>query len=118
MLPPKMLPWLAKQAGVPKARARQIWRQVVRDADQRFHETAPSPVYWRFVSEQLPRRIQGEGTRHRQGRHSAAARAGMWMPVRCFIPYPLLMASATMLAWTGVARAASRFWHRGGCPSR
>lgn len=118
MLTPKILPWLAKKAHLPKARAQEIWREVMRDADQRFQGDAPAPAYWRFVSEELQHRIRREGACRALGHHRHARRAGVWVPARCFIPYPLLFASAAALGWASMARAATlapvRFWRQSG----
>lgn len=47
---PKMLPWYARKAGVPEARAAVLWNVAVRNADLAFDaEEIGGNDYWRHV---------------------------------------------------------------------
>jgi len=49
---PKILPWLASQAGVPLARAETLWRVALRHA-QLKSPVIESPAYWKLAVDHL-----------------------------------------------------------------
>jgi len=49
---PKLLPWMAKKAGVPLDRAETLWGDALRHATQRA-AAVESPEYWKFAIERL-----------------------------------------------------------------
>lgn len=46
MKPPKILPWIARQAGVPEARAEELWAEAIRHATERTAWVGTSD-YWK-----------------------------------------------------------------------
>lgn len=49
---PKMLPWLARKAGVPLTRAEQLWAEAIRHATVRTGWVGTSE-YWHVATERL-----------------------------------------------------------------
>lgn len=49
---PKMLPWMAKRAGVPLERAEVLWGDAVRYATRKA-AVVESPEYWKLAVEQV-----------------------------------------------------------------
>ena len=56
---PKILPWLAKEAGIPSDRAEALWVAALRDA-RRDRALAESPEYWKSAVDHLLERIAAE----------------------------------------------------------
>ena len=56
---PKMLPWLAKKAGVPLSRAEELWGNALRYATQKS-DVVESPRYWKLAVERLVELLDGE----------------------------------------------------------
>jgi len=49
---PKILPWLAKKAGVPLKRAEVLWKEALRFSTLRS-ERIESPEYWKLAVDRL-----------------------------------------------------------------
>ena len=56
---PKMLPWLAKKAGIPFARAEELWREAQRLATRNC-AVVESPEYWKTATDHLRDLIAAE----------------------------------------------------------
>lgn len=56
---PKMLPWLAKNAGIPIARAEALWIEALRDATREC-AVVESPQYWKAAVDHLLSGIAAE----------------------------------------------------------
>lgn len=89
---PKLLPWLARRAGIGLERAEELWRQAVLESGD-GHVAMPS----------FRRSLEQE---RRQGVNVLAP----WMDIqdRMWRATPLLLADSLVHA----ARRAARFWHR------
>lgn len=61
-LPPKILPWLAKKAGITEHRAEILWRAAQRYAGAHTGETA-TPAYWQTAMDRLLELIAAETLR-------------------------------------------------------
>ena len=57
MRPPKILPWLARQAGLPLHEAERIWRETVADLDARYGGERRNPHYLTELSQCLRERL-------------------------------------------------------------
>ena len=56
---PKILPWVAKKAGIPMARAEVLWNEALRDAT-RVCAVVESPEYWKTAVDHLLERVAAE----------------------------------------------------------
>ena len=108
--PPKILPWLARKAGIGEHRAEILWRAAQRYAGLHSGETA-TPAYWKTAMDRLLELIAAETLREDAAsfglRHWARVNARYWQA-----PVALLDA-ASMLMLRG-ARFVATF----GQPSR
>lgn len=57
----KILPWLARRAGVPLGRAEELWRQSIALADFEYGTDAHTPEYWAQAIRVLLRLLRCEG---------------------------------------------------------
>jgi hypothetical protein len=60
--PPKLLPWIARKAGISGERAQEIWRESVRYAMRQIESTG-KPDYSRIVMERLRELVEQEKIR-------------------------------------------------------
>ncbi|MGB7992069.1 MAG: hypothetical protein WCF44_21910 [Candidatus Methylophosphatis roskildensis] len=91
---PKMLPWLAKSAGVPIARAEELWADAIRYAtiETGWVET---PEYWKVAVDRLLELLQTEASTCHPPRLTP------WVTIN------MRMASLPMIAANGIALAWS-----------
>ncbi len=91
---PKMLPWLAKSAGVPIARAEGLWADAIRYAtiETGWVET---PEYWKVAVDRLLELLQTEASTCHPPRLTP------WVTIN------MRMASLPMIAANGIALAWS-----------
>jgi len=61
---PKILPWLAKKAGIPVERAEALWVEALGDATRKSARVE-SPEYWRVAEARLLERIAAESLARR-----------------------------------------------------
>ncbi len=111
---PKMLPWLARKAGVPLPVARAIWKDVATKVETENREKNAGDAVWRQVRE-FRRQLKG-WAKVRPTRQVGAS----WV-----FPVPVYQAWAdchrrvlrsTWLAWSRATRtASSRLSHVRGC---
>ena len=111
---PKILPWLARKAGVPFPEAREIWRNIAsQSAAERGNDAGD--IAWRQIRE-LRRQLKERG---RQGQAGATERASEldWMfPLPFFQTWAECQARILLNAWLAWARA-TRSAHRSlSCP--
>lgn len=104
---PKILPWLAKQAGVPPARAEALWHKALRHA--RHNSPAiESPEYWKLAVDRLIALLAAEARRIR------AMPFGFGPLVR--LPAQLWLHGLTaQQAMFSIAANSSRWWQRRTC---
>jgi hypothetical protein len=102
---PKSLPWLAKKAGIPLARAEALWIEAVRYATQQA-EIVESPEYWKAAVDHLLESIADEA----QQRRAAPFGLGplVRLPARLWL-HGLDAQQALMTA------TAARFWRQRVC---
>jgi hypothetical protein len=55
----KMLPWIARKAGVPQARAEELWAEAIRRATERTGWVG-TPDYWKAAVDHLMALIEAE----------------------------------------------------------
>ncbi len=60
---PKILPWLARKAGIPDSAAEAMWLDAVREATSECC-VIESPQYWKSASDHLAARIASESLAH------------------------------------------------------
>ena len=103
---PKMLPWLAKEEGLPLPVARAIWQDVMQEAIVSKHGNEDGDTSWRQV-EEFRRRLKAHGSAPFNPPHDAA-----WM-----LPLPVFLAwvdcqnrlfRSAWLAWARALRMAPR----------
>lgn len=61
MKSPKILPWLAKRAGVPEPRAQALWAEAVRHATDATGWVGTSE-YWRVARERFAELLEAESS--------------------------------------------------------
>lgn len=74
MKTPKILPWLARRAGVPLKRAEQLWTRAVKIADLTHGTQANTSDYWKCAVDNLTRLLKAEQAR--LGMNAALAAQG------------------------------------------
>lgn len=102
---PKILPWLAKKAGVPLPRAEELWVEAVRHATQQA-DIVESPEYWKSAVDHLVESIAAESLQRR------AAPFGLGPLVR--LPARLWLQGLDAQQAL-VTAAAARFWQQRAC---
>jgi hypothetical protein len=58
---PKLLPWIARRHGVPRARAEVLWLQALALADFRYPEARETSDYWTYAVRTLHKLMACEG---------------------------------------------------------
>jgi polyhydroxyalkanoate synthesis regulator phasin len=103
---PKMLPWLAKEAGVSVPEARAIWQDVVKQSDTSAEETQGGNAASRQVRNLLKRLGPRNGTQS-EPRHEST-----WiLPVPVFLTWidcQTRLFRSAWLAWAAVLRRVPR----------
>lgn len=100
---PKILPWLAKKAGVPFPEAREIWRDVASEADAQGTEGAD--VAGRIVRE-LRRKLREKGRQYRRvGNRENAGQADWMFPTSYMQTWAECQARIFLNLWLAWARA-------------
>ena len=61
---PKILSWLAKQAGIPRDTAEALWIESLRDATEEC-SVVESPEYWKSATDHLLQRVTNESQARR-----------------------------------------------------
>ncbi|OHC65886.1 MAG: hypothetical protein A2045_13795 [Rhodocyclales bacterium GWA2_65_20] len=102
--PPKILPWLARKAGITEHRAEILWHAAQRYATRHGGETA-TPAYWRAAMDRLLELIAAETLRADAAsfglRHWARVNARFWQaPVALLDAASLLVLHGTRLVAT------------------
>ena len=102
--PPKILPWLAKKAGISGHRAEILWHASQRYAALHTGETA-TPAYWKTSMDRLLELIAAETLREDAAsfglRYWARLNASLWQaPVVLLDAASLLVLRGTRLAGT------------------
>lgn len=101
---PKLLPWVAKKAGVPLPRAEELWIEAVRYATQQA-DIVESPEYWKAAVDRLLELIDAESLRR------GAAPFGLGPLVR--LPARLWLHSLdAQQALVTVAANSARYWQQ------
>jgi hypothetical protein len=79
--PPKILPWLARKAGIPVELAEALWRQATQEAGHRH--ARGSSAYWKMSTDGLLEKIAAESVTRR----NAPFGFGIWLrlPVRLWL---------------------------------
>ena len=99
---PKMLPWLARQAGVPVPVARAMWQDVVRESAMAGDEKANGDAESRLV----------DCLRKRLGAWPHPQRGASWIlpwPLyRAWVEYQTRLFRSAWLAWARAVRMAPR----------
>lgn len=113
VLAPKILPWLARKAGVPLERAQAVWRGVVQDANEIYPNKRERSACHAYVARELRRRIAAEG-RHRSPQPEGdfgvfPAQALIVFECQCRVFRHLC------LSWAHALKAAARAWSLPGC---
>ena len=106
---PKILPWLARKAGVPFPEAREIWRSIANQGEAERSD-GPGDVAWRQIRE-LRRQLKERG---RQGEFRSTERPSEldWMfPLPLFQTWAECQARIVLNGWLRWARA-TRSAHR------
>lgn len=104
---PKILPWVAKKAGVPLTRAEALWDNAVRYATQQA-SVVESSEYWKLALQHLFDSIENESCERR------ATPFGFGPLVR--LPARLLIQGMTaQQAIIGAAANAAFWWQRRAC---
>ena len=104
---PKILPWLAKKAGIPPSRAEELWIEAVRYATQEA-EIVESPEHWQAAIDHWLESIAAESLQRR------AAPFGLGPLVR--LPARLwLQGLDAQQALVAAASNAARHWQRRAC---
>lgn len=91
---PKMLPWLAKSAGVPIARAEELWADAIRYATV---ETGwvDTPEYWKVASRRLVELLRAEPLTCRPPKLAPWVRVNMRIGA-----LPIIAANGFALMWS------------------
>jgi len=66
--PPKILPWLARSAGLTMSQAESIWREAVRDTQAKSREPAGTSGFWRDLLCNVKARIAKAASKWRSRR--------------------------------------------------
>jgi len=104
---PKILPWLAKKAGVPLKRAEVLWGNALRHATQKA-AVVESPEYWKLAVEGVIDLITAES------RELRARPFGFGPMVR--LPAQLWLHSMTaQQAMVSIAANSAHWWQRRTC---
>ena len=104
---PKILPWLANQAGLPLARAEVLWSDALRHATKQS-AIVESPQYWKLAVDRLIQLIAVES------RELRAMPFGFGPLVR--LPAQLWLHGLTaQQAMLGIAANSARWWQRRTC---
>lgn len=104
---PKILPWLANQAGVPLARAEVLWGAALRYARHKS-PTIESPEYWKLAVDRLIELIAIESRKLR------AMPCGFGPLIR--LPAQLwLHGLAAQQAMLSIAANSANWWQRRAC---
>lgn len=97
--PPKILPWLARKAGIADRRAEVLWHAAQRYAAHRCGET-DTPAYWQAAMDRLLELVAAESLREDAAsfglRRWARLQARSWQ--------------APLALWDAVALNAARGW--------
>ena len=56
---PKILPWLARKAGISEHRAAHCWQAACREAERRLGPE-PGPEFWKLAMDELVARVAAE----------------------------------------------------------
>lgn len=99
MKSPKILPWLARKAGISDARTEALWHKAVRHATLTT-EWVNSPEYWRVAMEKLEELVEAEGNQVCRPRFTPIVRAQHDL------------GDLQITAWEGMMRAANEAWSR------
>lgn len=99
MKTPKILPWLARKAGISDTRAEVLWHKALRHATQATG-WVNSPEYWRAAVEKLEELVAAEGARVCRPRFTPIVRAQHDL------------GDLQIMAWEGMMRAANEAWTR------
>lgn len=105
MKTPKILPWLARKAGISDVRAEELWTKALRHATAKTGWVGTSE-YWRTAVDKVIELIEREAKLQCQPRLPPMVRfqTRMWM-----LP---------MIAWHGYALVGSAAWARLTSPRR
>jgi len=104
---PKILPWLANQAGVPLARAEVLWGDALRHASRK-PAGVESPEYWKLAVDRLIELIAAESRKLR------AMPCGFGPLIR--LPAQLwLHGLAAQQAMFSIAANSASWWQRRAC---
>lgn len=105
---PKILPWLARKAGIPLERAQAIWRGVVTSASEIYPNRREQSACYAYMARELRRRTTAEG-RDRSTRPGGdfgilPAQALIVFQCQCRVFRHLC------LSWAQTFKAAARAW--------
>ncbi|MBL8490246.1 MAG: hypothetical protein JNM82_05650 [Rhodocyclaceae bacterium] len=96
---PKILPWLARKAGISEHRAAACWRAACREASRRLG-SEPTPEFWKLAMDELVARVAAEALAADSAsfgfRRLARQQARYW--------------TVPLVAFEVGAQTASRFW--------
>lgn len=96
---PKLLPWLARKAGIDEDRAAACWQAACREADRRLGPQ-PTAEYWKLAMDECVARVAAEALAADSAsfgfRRLARQQARYW--------------SVPVVAFEVGAQTASRFW--------
>lgn len=95
---PKMLPWLAKSAGLPEARVQELWADAIRHATLKTG-WVNTPEYWTAANDKLLELIEAEALAYRKPQFAP------WVAFNMRVgALPLMAANQIALAWTNALR--------------
>lgn len=97
MKTPKLLPWLARRAGISDARAEELWADAIRYGTAKAGWVG-TPDYWRLVNEKLLELIEAE--------HQASCRPQITPSIRI----QTRIGSLPLMAWEAIYRAQCQLW--------
>lgn len=104
---PKILPWLARKAGVSLPEAREIWRMIASEADA--HGAEGEDVAWQVVRE-LRQQLRERGRSDHRGVGTQRAAQVDWMfaapYLRAWAVYQTRLYLDLWLAWARAGRPA------------
>ena len=99
MKSPKILPWLARKAGISDARTEALWHKAVRHATLTTG-WVNTPEYWRVAMDKLLQLVEAEGNKVCRPRFTPIVRAQHDL------------GDLQITAWEGMMRAANEAWSR------
>ena len=105
---PKLLPWLAKRAGLSQQRATRIWSGVVADAKARFSDQARAERM-AFLAEELRGRIAGAICRRRAAGRSNDF-SGVHSPLRAMLAYQSAVLDSQLNTWRALTQLTLSGW--------